>query len=514
MKLAWATEPASFRLLSFVLSLLLLAFYLPASTWTGNEENYFQLAYRRIAPDAFSPWSSVFDHANARVVAETLYGKLIELLGYESAHLVARVGTAALYAAGLAVMFASVRLSLVESVTVVLTFHLLGEQILGGEWLFDGTEPKTIAYALIFFAIGAANLGRWRAVVLTCGGATWIHFLVGGFWSLALGLCAVWQLRPDWRAVARLVGAYVLMIAPLLAIIVHDQFATVSSLPLPHVDDVVPKVAEIYAWRNAHHVSPFVNPAIFPHWRRGFVALGVAIVAFAILWRRRPPGALLLVLAGVGLAELVLAVVISYLDQDRLAMAKLYLFRPSSVTLLLLVSAAVIAIRRAASPRFRAWFTGAPVLVLATLQALQLIHPRDRLRAGNAPTLPHEAGLIAAIRASSSEGEIVVLDPELDPTLGGIRLSRLIDRPTVVALKFVPTAPQDIQRWYLLLRWRERLFEDGCAGGTHAVPVKLIITSSPGAMERVANCGTVIWRRDDMAVVDRASVPAGSADSP
>ena len=514
MKLARVTEPASFRLLSFVLLLLLLAFYLPTWTWTGNEENYFQLAYRRIAPGAFSPWSAVFDHANARVVAETLYGGLIELLGYESAHLVARVGTAALYAAGLAAMFASVRLSLIEAGAVVLTFHLLGEQILGGEWLFDGTEPKTMAYALVFVAIGAANLGRWRTALIACAGATWMHFLVGGFWSLALGLCVVWQSRPDWRAVVRVLAGYVLMIAPLLAIIAHDQFATVSTLPLPRVDDVVPPVAEIYAWRNAHHVSPFVNPAIFPHWRRGFVALGVAIVAFVIVWRRRPPNKLLLSLAGVGLAELVLAVVISYLDQDRLALAKFYLFRPSSVTLLLLLSAAVIATRGVVNPRLRAWLICAPVLVLVAFRGLQHSHQGNRLESGKGTAVPHEAELIAAITASSVEGEIVVLDPALDPTPGGIRLSRLIERPTVVALKFVPTAPQDIQRWYLLLRWRERLFEGGCADGTRGVPVKLIVTSSQAARERVANCGTVVWHRDDMAVINRASVSAEPADSP
>ena len=190
------------------------------------------------------------------------------------------------------------------------------------------------------------------------------------------------------------------------------------------------------------------------------------------------------------------------------------MFRPSSATLLLLLSAVVIAIRGVASPRFRTWLTWAPVLVLVTFQGLQHFYSRDRLGSRESTTVPHEAELIAAIRASSAEGEIVVFDPALDPTLGGVRLSRLIERPTVVALKFVPTAPQDIQRWYRLLRWRQRLFEGGCAGGTEGVPVKLIVTASQGVRERVANCGTVVWRDDDMAVIKRASVSAGPADSP
>ena len=496
---AWATQPASFWMLSAGLFVPLLALYLPSSIWTGNEENYFQLAYRRVDPEAFSPWSAVFDHSNARFIGEFLYGKLVALFGYESAHSIARWGSAVLYATSLAAMFASVRLSIIESAAVVMVFHMLGEEILGGEWLFDGSEPKTLAYALIFFAVALANLGRWRTAFVVSAGATWLHFLAGGFWSLALGLCAAWQLRRDWRVAFQPLTIYILLISPLLGIIAHDQLAAVSDLPMPIVSNMTPLDTDrIYAWRNAHHVSPFVNPAIFPHWRRHIAYLVIALVAFLLIWRRRPVSALLLPLAGFGLAELVLALAISYLDQDRLALAKLYLFRPSSVTLLLMLSAALIAIRSAMPRRFSAFGTWA--LVLLTLQGLQLEYRRDR-ELGQSMNVPHQAELIEVVRTSSTANEIVLLDPALDPTLPGIRLHRLIGRPTVFAQKFVPTAPQDIQRWYSLLQWRDRLFENGCARGTGGVPVKLIVTASRLARERTADCGTLVWQRDDMAVV-------------
>ena len=497
---AWATEPASFWALSVVLFVPLLAFYLPTSIWTGNEENYFQLAYRRIAPEAFSPWSAVFDHSNARIVGESLYGGLVKLFGYESAHAVARVGTAALYATSLAALFRSVRLSIIESCAVVLVFHMLGEQILGGEWLFDGSEPKTTAYALVFFAVALANLGRWRTAFAVAAGATWLHFLVGGFWSLALVLCAAWQLRRDWRVAARALAIYLLLISPLLAIVAHDQLAAVSTLPVPGVAQTAPlNTDQIYAWRNAHHVSPFVNPALFRHWLRGMCLLCVAIGVFAVVWRRKPASALLLPLAGIGLAELVLALAISYLDQDRLALAKLYLFRPSSVTLLLLLSAALIAIRNVVLPRFSAWF--ALALVLVIFRGLQLEYRHDRFALGRPMNVPHQDELIESVRTSSAADDIVLIDPALDLTLPGIRLNRLIERPTVVAPKFVPTAPQDIQRWYTLILWRDRLFDTGCARGTEGVPVKLIVTATQRARELAAGCGAVVWQGDDMAVV-------------
>ena len=497
---AWATEPASFWMLSVALFVPLLALYLPGSIWTGNEENYFQLAYRRIAPDAFSAWSAVFDHSNARFVGEFLCGGLIKLFGYEFAHVVARVGTAALYATSLAAMFASVRLSIIESCALVMAFHMLGEQILGGEWLFGGSEPKTTAYALIFFAVALANRGRWRTAFAVSAGATWLHFLAGGFWSLALGLCAAWQLRRDWRVAIRALAIYILLVSPLLAIIVHDQLAAASTLPLPVVGEVAPPdTDQIYALRNARHVSPFIDPAIFPRWVRGMAALGVAIVVFVAVWWRRPASGLLLPLAGIGLAELALAVAASYLDQDRLALAKLYLFRPSSVTLLLLLSVALIAVRAAVPPRFSSLV--ALALVLVTLRGLHLEYQSDRLELGKSMNVPHQAELIEAVRASSVPDDVVLLDPALDPTLPGIRLNRMIGRPTAVATKFVPTSPQDIRRWYTLLRWRERLFDNGCTRGTGGIPVKLIVTASRSARERVADCGAVVWQRDDMAVV-------------
>jgi hypothetical protein len=384
---------------------------------------------------------------------------------------------------------------------VVLAFHLLGEQILGNEWLFDGAESKTIAYALIFFAIALANRGRWRAAFAVAAGATWFHFLAGGFWSFALGLCAVWHLRREWRVAIGALAIYALLISPLLAIIAHDQLAAVSTLPLPAGDLAPINTDQIYAARNAQHVSPFINPTIFPHWRRGFVALGAAMVVLFIVWRRRPASALLVPLAGIGLAELALAWVISYLDQDRLMLAKLYLFRPSSVTLLLLLGAVFVAVRKTFPARFSAPVALALVLALGTFQAVRFEFRRDREQLAQPMYVPHQDELSEAVRTSSATGDVVVFDPALDSTLAGIRFNRLIGRPTVVATKFVPTAPQDIRRWYTLLRWRERLFATGCASGTGGIPVKLMVTASPAARERIAGCGALLWQRDDMALV-------------
>jgi hypothetical protein len=497
---AWATEPASFRALSLALLVPMLAFFLPTSVWTGNEENYFQLALRRVAPDAFSPWHAVFDYSNGRFVSEYLYGLLIKAIGYESAHTFARIGTAALYSGSLAALFASVRLSIVEAVAAIIAFRLLGEQILGGEWLFQGAEPKTLAYALVFVAMALANRDRWYATAVAAAGATSLHFLVGGFWSLALGLCALWRLRHDWPSVARVAGLYLLLIVPVLLVLAQDQLGSAASaLPMPHGDGTtLPSADQIYAWRSAHHVSPFVNPALMPQWLQGIGWLAGACALYLLALRLRAPAGLLMPLVAIGLGELVLALGISYIDQERLAWAKFYLFRPSSVTLLLLVVVLLAAIRDALPARLASVL--ALAMIVATLRGLQMEYRRDRWELNQPAAVPHQAELLGAVHGASGPDDVVVFDPSLDLTVMGIRLNRAIERPTVVAPKFVPTAPHDLQRWHMLLSWRERLFQHGCEGLDRSVPVKLVVTFSADARGRVANCGPEIWRRDQVAV--------------
>ncbi len=503
--LAWAFEPASWPVLAIVLLLLLLAFYLPLSAWTSNEENYFQLAYRRVAPEAFTPWSAVFDQSSGRLVSEYLYGTLVEQLGYDRAHTVARLATAGLYAVGLGAMLSSMRVSVVEALAIVGGFHMLNEHILGGEWLFLGTEPKTWAYGCVFLAIGLAQRGRWRWAFVATAVATWLHFLVGGFWALALALASAISTPREWRRAAGAFGLYVLLIAPLLVIVARDQFAPgLSAAPWPAADAPGALSADtIYAWRNAHHLSPFINPALMPQWMRGIARLAAVVGVYLLLLlllRGRPRGSLLIPLVGIGLVELVLALGVSYLDRDRTVLAKLYMFRPSSATLLLFLALLVIGSRDVFATRYRS-IVGAALIVVA-VGGLLLEIQRDVRQARQPASVPHQAELVEAVRAASGPDEVVLLDPSMDDDVPVVRLNRLVERPTVVATKFVPTAPDDVRRWHALLQWRAGLFEKGCrASDMQAVPVKLLIAFSASARDRVEDCGPVIWQRDDIALI-------------
>ena len=98
-----ADREATFRALWFAL-LCLFALILLLRPWNGNEEYYFQLAYRTFSPDSFSGFHAVFDKSVSRYLVEYPIGWLVSVIGYDSAHTVVRTGQVIVYATGLSLI--------------------------------------------------------------------------------------------------------------------------------------------------------------------------------------------------------------------------------------------------------------------------------------------------------------------------------------------------------------------------------------------------------------------------
>src|SRR5262249_19852888 len=93
-------------LLFAALSALLLLMLAPTG-WNANEEEYFQMSHRFVAPDTFSANDAAFDQSRAQFVSKGVLGYLVQVLGYERAHDVARIGMALFYAFGMTVFFSA-----------------------------------------------------------------------------------------------------------------------------------------------------------------------------------------------------------------------------------------------------------------------------------------------------------------------------------------------------------------------------------------------------------------------
>src|SRR5262245_26203728 len=107
------TWPGGLRFLGCALVLaLVISTFMPPLLWHPNENDYLVLAYRRFAPEMFSPNSAIFDSSNSRFLGLYLMGAVVGLFGYETGHLVLRILMALAYGLSLAYLLSVLRLTL------------------------------------------------------------------------------------------------------------------------------------------------------------------------------------------------------------------------------------------------------------------------------------------------------------------------------------------------------------------------------------------------------------------
>jgi len=269
-------------------------------------------------------------------------------------------------------------------------------------------------------------------------------------------------------------------------------------------------INQIYSeFRNPHHIAPFSTGQLRT-WLPGISGMAAATFLTAVIARSedsecRVFARWLLVLY----AYLVLAFVLSYFDRYTYLLGPLILFRPNSLILLLTIMLGVLWLRQALK------LDGARTLAIVTLAVgIGFVVPRaaslaDTLLSPQLPlarTLtPDERELFAWLRGHTRPDAIVVIDPtdRTDWTLPWLALERLIDRPTLVSFKFVPTYKADIARWYRLVRWWKAVFEGDCSR-TPEQPADYLAALSAATLARVAACGEIVWTNGSYGVVQVA----------
>jgi len=479
-----------------ILSLLpvFILLHLPTS-FNGNEYDLFVYCLRKLAPELFSQYSAKFDSANGRVLSEYLIGFPVLWFGYETAHTILRLMMAVAYAASVGFFLSGMRLSVLDSFLVLAIFLVTGPDILGKEWLFGGVETKTFAYAMIFTALGLAVRGRLTPAVGAAVLATYFHFLVGGFWAVALIAYDAIRDR-SYRRTVRLLLGYAVLVSPLAAVITYQQLGSSS---LAHE----PNASFIYSiFRGAHHVAPFSSKMQLTNWAPGIVALIALSLSFLFLAqsaaaRSRP---LILWVAGL-LCYLVVALGLSALDAHTGYLGKFYLFRPSSLTLFCAIVALLGLLNDLRDGtgikdglRKAAFFFVVPIAIFVVLS--EKVPDTSAVRRAISDDI---ARMNAFIVKTTAPGDIVLVQPGGEYYFPKVALPMLLDRPTLVSFKFVPTNTRDIYRWYDLLQYRDRVFDEGCKDISRYPVRYLLMTQSP---EMKIPCGKVVWRSDYFALVE------------
>jgi hypothetical protein len=478
-----ADREATFRALWFAL-LCLFALILLLRPWNGNEEYYFQLAYRTFSPDSFSGFHAVFDKSVSRYLVEYPIGWLVSVIGYDSAHTVVRTGQVIVYATGFTILFKGLKFSVLDALAVIAIVVITGEQLYGGEWLFKGTEAKTFAYGAVVGAIGFGMRSNWQIAVVLMAIATWMHFLVGGFWMVALALFHFLRTKVIARSF-QLVALYSLLVLPLIILIGIEQFGQMFQ-------QTSPSPTEIYVQRNSHHIAPYfgaVGKWEVWKWVEGIAATSLMFLAFAIYLPNARDSALtkLVVLL---LLYMLIALAVSYFDRNTFLVSKLYLFRPSSLTLLLAIVVILSELRHSMFQRSEL----IRQLALTTLVLLFLMmETKSSLDYVSRSDDLHLTNLVSAAEQYSDPNEIVLVQPL--PLFGRLDtfLPRQLDRPTLVSYKYVPTPPEYLIRWNELLERRKQLFMGDC-DALSEYPVSLLVVVDETVLDSVRGCGDIVWQ--------------------
>ena len=476
----------------------------PFRGWGGNEIHYFDLGLRSVRPEQFGPNHAAFDHSVARFASFAILGGAVVLFGYDIALIILRFVAIAAYAITFAYLAGCLKLSRAETLIALMLFVLVGQCYFAIEWMFAGVEGKVFAYAAIFASIGLAWRDKDLAAVGVAALATYLHFLVGGFWAVAvIGLIGL-----KTGNVLRIGGAlltYTILCLPILAILLYEWFLA----PMPDISDLDLTITQIYSvFRNPHHVAPFSGQ--LRAWLSGICWMATATCLMAILaWQEHSERRVLARWLLVMYIYLILSFVLSYFDRHTYFLGPLILFRPNSLILLLTIMLGTLWLRQALREN------GARTLTIITLAVgIGFAVPRavsfaDTLLSPQLPLTrmltPNERELVAWLRGNTPPDSTVLIEPtgETDWTVPWLAFERLIDRPTLVSLKFVPTQKADIARWYRLVRWRNAVFEGDC-GRISEYPADYLVTLNVATLTRVAVCGEIVWTNGTYGVVQIA----------
>jgi hypothetical protein len=481
-------ETRNYWLFALLLAPLLLAFVPPHGVLSTNEEHYIGMAMLFPSGVPSDPNSALFGFMPHTFVFSSLTKSLVQLFGYEATQIIGRLLLVIAYSFSLAKLFRTISLPVVEAWIVLIIFFGVDQHILGGEWLFGGYEPKTLAYPLVLFGVAFVLERRVRLAVALFAAATYCHFLVGGFW-LAFGLLYLALNRVPFKTLVKMVALYVVLSAPVIYLV----FAA-------HFDDLVGDVSGanysarwIYKYfSQPHHTAPFSSVWEFRKWAPGiFSSFAMLVICVGLLrGRSRKQGDLALFTA-IPVSWLIIATGLTFVDREGY-LAGFLMFRPSSVALLLFLSQVAIYLRENTGVALQSGRFAALILLLAMWGPKigeDALGPIYRV----ANDREERALLSSFVQEDSRPSDVFLVDPDLAPEF--LDFERKTGRPSFVMDVFIPTESAQIVTWYLRRELRNAIFSGECDRvGEHRVNF-LVVSAS-----RQVHCGETVLATDSFFV--------------
>lgn len=500
----WLTLPGGNRVMLFLACAIALAAAMLPVSWSVNEINYFDLAHRFARPDLYGPDHAVFDSSKGRVLSFWILGSVIDVAGFETAKTIFAILNILLYALALTGLAAILGLG-PAAMVIALAIYFAQQSLLGGEWVFQSVEAKTFAYPCVLAGIAAGISGRWVTAIVLAALGTAFHFLVGGFWGVALLAFHALSIR-DWKATLRLLALFAVLVSPLVTLLAFERLG--AEIDLTGLDLSLAKIYAVY--RGSHHIAPFaygIHTFAFSWFPGAVVHAGLAL---ACLMMHRDFGSLsrfALWVAGLN-AYIVAALALAFLDRDTHLLAPLYIFRPAAIILFLSVLLIIRRVLFAIEPGFLHRLSLPAATISAAFLLPEIALNTARLTLGNPNSQRLETsikdeqhGVLDWLQANTTPADVVLVEPDVgDGSLAeGLAfpagLERLTPAAYYVNFKFVPTAPADMAEWYRRLKDRRAIFDGDCALFS-TLPPNLLVIRHTSVNEALNGCTEVVYSND------------------
>jgi hypothetical protein len=460
--------------------------------WTGNELNYFALAKHHLDPGPFTELYAVNSHQLSKIATDIVMGLAVRYLGLDVAWFLSRFVLMIALAIAYVKMTRALRIEVKTACFALIFFLLVAHQAyFAGEWIFGGSEGKVFAYILVMLAVGLVIHGRLVPVVGLLAFATYFHFLVGGFWAGAL-FVYLFLNGHNRKQLAMGTLSFTVLVLPMIWLLIYEN----QILPAPDMSGLEFTIDQIYSdIRNPHHVAPFKEGHF--RWTGGFV-LFLVFSGFLYLVKRRQlfwNSNFVLWVGGLHL-YLIAALVVAWFDRDTQLLGKFYLFRPASFIYLLCLLILFDAVNKhwiADSEKRLKIINGLFVLVAAGALVIKLpgivrSSPDSLIRSLG----DEEKQLVEWIRTNIPEGTVILIPESSGKPLNSMNFEQLINRPTLVSWKFVPTTRYEIVLWYKRIQFKREIYEGKC-DSIKQLNVSHVLTVNPAQTEKLSLCGEPLY---------------------
>jgi hypothetical protein len=463
--------------------------------WSGNELNYLGLARHHFSPTDYSPLFAVFNNQLSRTLSDYPFGFVMSFLGVDEGWFVLRIACLLLLAAAYARMTRLMEIGTSASLLALLAFSMLGTQAyFAGELIFEGVEAKTLTYALAMLAIGHAVRKEYAQSMVLLAIGTCFHFLIGLYWALAVFLLEVLN-TSDVKSALRRLAIFVIAVSPILTLVWFEN----ARLPTPDLTGINLSIDQIYSQRHPHHLIPFHNGTLLSSWQPGIIAALVAAVTLLFLSRRAMLNDRLTLWLAILHGLLFVGLGIAYLDQEHQFFGKFYMFRPAAMLLLLtclvLAHHFLVLIQPTKHiPKLLgvAIACAIAVMVFRTVQTAYR-HPGHTLY----DSINDKAKkMVELVKANTAAGDVVLFEEgRVNRGLSAMNFEQLVDRPTLVTWKFVPTTQYDLVQWHRRLTMKKQAFSGDCQA-IQSLGARYLVTHRENTAKLLAPCATEYMRSD------------------